>query len=96
MFAAGYDISADIGYKSVMSKFDEIVGIKYLKGMHINDSKSGLSSKADRHENIGKGMLGKACFERIVNDPDLKDIPMILETAGPYDTEVALLYSMIK
>lgn len=44
-------------YMSVMAKFDEIVGLKYLRGMHINDSKSGLGSKADRHANIGKGEL---------------------------------------
>eukprot|EP00026_Physarum_polycephalum_P008913 Phypoly_transcript_09018.p1 GENE.Phypoly_transcript_09018~~Phypoly_transcript_09018.p1 ORF type:complete len:431 (+),score=72.39 Phypoly_transcript_09018:105-1397(+) len=96
MFAAGYDISTEKGYMSVMSKFDEIVGLKYLRGMHINDSKSTLGSKADRHENIGKGELGKACFERIVNDPHLKDIPMILETSGPFDQEIKLLYSMLK
>jgi len=95
MFASGYDITTDKGYLSVMSSFDEIVGLKYLKGMHINDSKSGLGSKVDRHESIGKGQLGKATFSRIMNDPHLKDIPMILETVGPYDAEIKLLYSML-
>lgn len=95
MYAAGYDISSEKGYMSVMAKFDEIVGLKYLKGMHINDSKSTLGSKADRHESIGKGQLGSEVFKRIMNDPHLKGIPMILETVGPYDEEIKLLFSML-
>jgi len=96
LFAAGYDISTARGFLKVMSEFDSIVGFKYLKGMHLNDSKQGLGSRADRHENIGKGCLGTACFHRIINDPRFKGIPMILETAGPYDTEIKLLYSLLE
>ncbi|CCX48607.1 probable endonuclease 4 [Bacteroides sp. CAG:927] len=74
------------------------MGLNYLCGMHINDSKKGVGSKVDRHESLGKGMLGKEFFERMMNDSRLDDIPLILET--PDDTiwaeEIAWLYSLVK
>jgi len=54
MFAAGYDIRTRETYEESMASFDRIVGFKYLKGMHINDSQGGgFNCKKDRHENIG-------------------------------------------
>lgn len=97
-FASGYDLSTPEGYEHTWKEFDRIVGLNYLCGMHINDSKKGVGSKVDRHESLGKGMLGKEFFERMMNDSRLDDIPLILET--PDDTiwaeEIAWLYSLVK
>ncbi|XP_061191417.1 uncharacterized protein LOC133199596 [Saccostrea echinata] len=100
MFAAGYDISTEKGYQNMMDEFNHVVGQKYLKALHLNDSKAEVGSHLDRHENIGKGRIGKAGFQRIMNDPRLNNIPMILETPCPeddtYEKEVRILYSMCK
>lgn len=94
-FTAGYDIVTPEGYNETFRLFDEIIGFKYLKGMHINDSKKVLGSHVDRHESIGKGYIGKDLFIRLMNDPEFDNIPLILET--PDDTiwaeEIQLLYS---
>jgi endonuclease IV len=79
----------------VFKQFEEIVGFKYLKGMHLNDSKKGLNSKLDRHCNIGKGEIGLECFKFILNDKRFNNIPLILETEGPFDKEIELLESLI-
>ena len=81
-----------------MEEFDRILGFHFLRGMHINDSKSDLGSHLDRHENIGKGKIGIEAFERIMNDPRLDGIPMVLETPSRadvnYEDEVKLLHSL--
>ncbi|PPQ68236.1 hypothetical protein CVT24_005044 [Panaeolus cyanescens] len=79
-FAAGYDIRTQEGWDATIQKFDEVVGLKYLRGMHINDSKTELNSKRDRHESIGLGHLGLQAFKHIVNDPRTQNIPLVLET----------------
>lgn len=86
-----------------MNDFDRIVGLKYLKGMHINDSKVPLNSRKDRHENLGLGTIPMACFHAIMNDDRMNDIPLILETPvvdGKDETmdavEVRLLYGLIE
>lgn len=94
MFAAGYDLRTKESCTKVFQEFDDIIGFKYLKGMHLNDSKKELNCRVDRHENIGKGMIGLECFRTIMNDSRFDDIPLILETAGPYDKEIQLLYSL--
>ncbi|KAG1839181.1 xylose isomerase-like protein [Suillus tomentosus] len=76
----GYDISTKVGWEYVFSAFDTEVGLSYLKGLHLNDSKAALGSKKDRHENIGLGHLGISTFRHIVSDPRTQDIPLILET----------------
>ncbi len=95
-FAAGYDIKTDEGYKKTFLEFDNIVGIDYLKGMHINDSKKDLGSRVDRHDSLGKGFLGTEVFKRIMNDARFDNIPLILET--PVDSiwpeEIKWLYSL--
>ncbi|RDX47718.1 AP endonuclease [Lentinus brumalis] len=67
-----------------VAEFDKDVGMSYLRGMHINDSKAALASKKDRHENIGLGHLGLRTFAHILSDPRTRDIPLILETPA-YD-----------
>ncbi|KAG2121936.1 xylose isomerase-like protein [Suillus clintonianus] len=88
MFAAGYNISTKDGWNATLSAFDTEVGLSYLKGMHLNDSKAGLGSKKDRHENIGLGHIGISTFRHIVSDPRTQDIPLILETPTFEATEI--------
>ncbi|KAF4615673.1 hypothetical protein D9613_012513 [Agrocybe pediades] len=79
-FAAGYDIRSLDGWNATMKEFDDKIGLKYLRGMHINDSKADLNTKKDRHENIGLGHLGLGTFQHILRDPRTMGIPLILET----------------
>lgn len=85
IFSAGYDITTEEGYAETFDEFDRIIGIKRLKLFHLNDSKKGLASRVDRHEHIGKGMLGLNAFKMLLNDKRFKDIPMILETPKEKD-----------
>ncbi len=98
MFAAGYDIRTKDSYTKTMNSFEEIVGFKYLKGVHLNDSMVPLASKKDRHESIGKGELGLEFFELLMNDERFDDIPIVLETIDEtiWKNEIEYLYSLIK
>jgi deoxyribonuclease-4 len=95
IFAAGYDIRTKEAYEKTMNEFDEIVGFKYLKGMHINDSKAKFASRVDRHHSLGKGEIGIDAFKFIMNDKRIDNIPLILETINPdiWEEEIKLLYS---
>ncbi|KAF2743847.1 AP endonuclease [Sporormia fimetaria CBS 119925] len=80
VFAAGYDLRTPETFVSVMKEFDEIIGLKYLKALHVNDSKAPLASYRDLHARIGTGYLGLRAFHNLVNDERLHGLPMILET----------------
>ncbi len=80
LFAAGYDLSSVSGYRATFEEFDRLVGLERLKAFHLNDSKKALGSHVDRHEHIGDGMLGLDAFRRLLHDPRLEDVPMVLET----------------
>ncbi|KAJ7041896.1 xylose isomerase-like protein [Mycena alexandri] len=88
MFAAGYDLRTKEGWEKIVTDFDTIVGLSYLRGMHLNDSKTEHNSKKDRHENIGIGHIGIQGFHHILNDPRFQDIPLILETPSFEKPEV--------
>ncbi|KAL4068144.1 xylose isomerase-like protein [Scleroderma citrinum] len=75
LYAAGYDISTKAGWEC----FDKIVGLSYLRGLHLNDARTTLGSKKDRHENIGLGPLALG-FHAILTDPRTRDLPLVLET----------------
>ena len=96
MFTAGYDIRTREAYDATWNEFDTIVGFKYLKGMHINDSKPDLGSHVDRHDSLGKGKIGLDAFGFIMNDPRMDDIPLVLETIDEtiWAQEIELLYSL--
>jgi len=96
MFTAGYDIRTREAYDATWNEFDTIVGFKYLKGMHINDSKPDLGSHVDRHDSLGKGKIGLDAFRFIMNDPRMDDIPLVLETIDEtiWAQEIELLYSL--
>jgi len=79
-FAAGYDLRTPQAFKKTFQEVDDVVGLKYLKAMHINDSKGMFNSHKDLHQNIGTGFLGLRAFHSIMNEPRLANIPLILET----------------
>ena len=64
----------------MITEFDGLIGLDKLKAIHLNDSKKGLGSRVDRHEHIGQGELGLDPFRRLLNDPRLRHLPMVLET----------------
>jgi deoxyribonuclease IV len=80
VFAAGYDISTPAGYEATFDSFDRALGIKRLEAFHVNDSKKGLGCRVDRHENIGKGMIGLEAFRRLMRDARFRDVPKVIET----------------
>ncbi|MEO5362159.1 MAG: deoxyribonuclease IV [Magnetococcus sp. DMHC-8] len=96
-FTAGHELRTAAGYDQFFADFDRIVGLPYLKGMHLNDAKPDLGSRVDRHENIGKGRLGIEPFRRIVNDARLEEMPLILETIDDslWPAEIRMLYEMV-
>ena len=97
LFVSGYDIRTREEYDKTWNLFDEIVGFKYLKGMHINDSLTPFASKKDRHQSLGKGEIGIEPFKWIAKDKRMDDIPLILETIDEsiWDKEIEMLYSFV-
>ena len=97
-FAAGYDLNTPEGYEKTMAEFDRIIGFQYLRGVHLNDSKSKLAGHLDRHNSIGAGELGTETFEMLMNDPRFDNIPMVLETIDEtlWPQEISELYAMIR
>ncbi len=97
-FTAGYDIRTPESYRQTMDGFDDIVGFKYLRGMHINDSKPDLGSRVDRHHSIGQGKLGLTPFKLIMNDPVFEELPLVLETidSSIWDQEIEQLYGFVE
>ena len=81
--AAGYDLSTEMGYQFCFDEFERVVGFKYLRAIHLNDSKKGAGSHVDRHESLGLGMMGSEFFSRFMHDPRFDDMPIILETPDP-------------
>jgi len=98
MFVAGYDIRTHETYEETWNKFSDLVGFKYLSGMHINDSKPPLGSKKDRHHSLGEGEIGFDAFKFLMNVERMDDIPLVLETidSSIWKQEIELLYSFVK
>lgn len=92
-YAAGYDLATPEGYEKTFSEFERLIGFEYLQGMHLNDSKSVLGGRLDRHNSIGKGELGLDFFRRLLADDRFDGIPLILETPDEtlWAKEIALL-----
>ena len=93
-YSAGYDIVND--YEGVFTEFERVVGLEYLKGIHLNDTKKPLGSRVDRHESIGLGLLGMDFFKRFMQDPRFDNMPIVLETPDEsrWADEIALLRSL--
>jgi len=97
-FAAGYDLSTEAGYEATFDAFEREVGFRYLRAIHLNDSKKGCGSRVDRHESLGLGMIGEEFFHRFMNDARFDDMPIILETPDEarWPEEIAWLRSLAR
>jgi len=99
VFAAGYDISSKEGWESTLENFEQVIGLKYLKAFHLNDSKHPLGSRKDRHANLGEGHIGLPCFQFLMQDPRVQGLPKYLETPDGkvrWKEEIALLRRFAK
>lgn len=97
IYDGGYDIVNDLD--GVLAGFDKVIGLERLKAIHLNDDKNPMGSQKDRHEKIGKGTIGLEAFERIINDPALRDLPFYLETPNDlagYKEEIEILKALRK
>ena len=97
-YTSGYNLKTTEGFAETFDLFDKIIGFKYLRGMHINDSKKEFATRVDRHENIGKGFLGEDVFGMLMNDIRFDNMPLILETPEEslWEEEIRRLYSLVK
>ncbi|MDO5035563.1 MAG: deoxyribonuclease IV [Porphyromonas sp.] len=95
--AAGYDVSTGDGYHKVMKELDDVVGLEYLRGIHLNDSMKVLGSRVDRHAPLGEGEISGGLFEALIQDPRTDNVPIILETPQPerWAEEILLLRSFV-
>ncbi len=84
-FAAGYDIRTKQGVDALLRVIKDTVGLDRLKGMHLNDCLRDFNSHVDRHWHIGEGKIGLDGFKALLNHPEFKDVPKIMET--PKETE---------
>jgi len=83
LYAAGFDLGSDGAVKNTMGLFDQVVGFEWLKVVHLNDSKGTLGSRLDRHENIGRGKIGRRGIRAFLHYPGVRKRPLIMET--PYE-----------
>lgn len=97
-YTSGYNLKTPEGFADTFNLFEKIVGFRYLRGMHVNDSKKELATKVDRHDNIGKGFLGEEVFRMLMNDNRFDNMPLILETPEEtlWEEEIRRLYSFIE
>jgi deoxyribonuclease-4 len=97
-YTSGYDVKTAEGFEETFKKFEKTIGFRYLKGMHLNDSKKNFGTRVDRHENLGTGFLGEETFSFIMNDKRFDNMPLILETPEEslWEAEIKKLYSLIK
>jgi len=101
LFAAGYDIRISAGWDKTMRRISTLIGQKQILAFHLNDSKTDLGSRVDRHEDIGKGKIGLEGFRHLVNDARFKNSPGCLETHKSEDlhedkANLAVLRSLVK
>lgn len=98
IFAGGYELGTAEDCEKTFAEFGRVVGFKWLRGMHLNDAKSGLGSHVDRHHSLGQGNLGEAVFRYIMADKRFDGIPLILETIEPelWPEEIKWLRSLEK
>ncbi len=80
IFAAGYDLRTPTAYARTFDLLEKNIGLSRVRFFHLNDSRTALGSRKDRHEHIGQGQIGLAGFKLLLNDPRFQDHPMVLET----------------
>jgi deoxyribonuclease IV len=79
-FAAGYDLRSKTLVDSTLGQFDEVIGLKHLKIVHLNDSRDELGSNLDRHENLGRGKIGNEGITALCTHKSISSVPFIMET----------------
>lgn len=96
-FAAGYDLRTPEATTATLDELDKVVGLGYLRGMHLNDAKSAFASRVDRHHSLGQGNIGLDAFTTLMREPRIDGIPMVLETVEPaiWAEEIAWLRAQI-
>ena len=83
----------------VLTQFDKIIGLNRLRAIHLNDSKNAMGARKDRHGKIGQGMIGLDAITRVINHPELRELPFYLETPNELDgyaQEIRLLRGLYK
>lgn len=85
LFAAGYDVHSPKGWETAIREVASLIGVRQVLAFHLNDSKTALGSRVDRHEHIGKGFIGREGFRHIVNDPRFRNAPGCIETPKSKD-----------
>jgi deoxyribonuclease-4 len=85
LFAAGHDIRTPKGWNAAIAEVDSLIGLDRILAFHLNDSKTDLGSRVDRHAGIGQGKIGRQAFRHIVNDARFRDLPGCLETPKSAD-----------
>jgi deoxyribonuclease IV len=101
LFAAGYDIRTEPGYRKTLKEFDRLIGVGKICAFHVNDCLKPLGSRVDRHTHIGQGHLGLEPFRCLVNDSRFAAVPKILETPKGEDMKedlmnLATLHSLLR
>jgi deoxyribonuclease-4 len=99
LHAAGYDLVSPRGYERTIEELDRAVGLRHVHAIHLNDSRRERGSRVDRHARAGEGVLGLRALARIVNDPRLAHLPMVVENPGPmpeWKAEIALLRGLVR
>ena len=96
-YTSGYEMVSQEAYDKTWRDFDSVIGMKYLCGMHLNDTMKNLGSKIDRHASLFTGNLKEEFWRRLMNDPRMDGIPLILETPNEeiWSEEIRQLYAMI-
>jgi len=79
-WGAGYDISTEEGVEETITEFDDVVGLSHLRCVHLNDSKHGCGTNKDEHAHVGEGEIGVEGMRALINHPDVRDVPFVLET----------------
>ena len=100
VYASGFDVESDEAVRNTMGLFDQVVGFDRLKVVHLNDSKGALGSRLDRHENIGKGKIGRKGISAFLHYPGVKERPLIMETpvrdVGTMKASIKLIRTLLR
>ncbi len=96
LFAAGYDIATEEGCGRTLEQLDATIGLENVRAFHLNDSQKPLGCRVDRHEHIGRGVMGLAPFRFLVNDARFADTPGVVETDSRFKENIEALRSLVR
>jgi deoxyribonuclease-4 len=98
LWAAGYDLATPNGYARTIEELEAVIGLRRVHAIHLNDSRRERGCRVDRHARAGEGVLGLRALARVVNDPRLAHLPMVVETPGPIEqwkAEIASIRALL-